>query len=116
MGRPGMALILAGSLLLAPAADAARVPLAVRADRLFLSIEVNGQPIEALLDSAAESSLIDPSLAGDLKLAVSGQAAVRGSGGEQVARFAHVSVQVASLRLTDVTVAVVDLGDVSRRL
>jgi hypothetical protein len=83
---------------------------------LFLPIEVNGQKTEALLDSAAESSLIDPSFASALKLRISGQATARGSGGQQEAQFAQVSVRAASVRLNDLTVAVVDLSDVSRRL
>lgn len=97
-------------------ADGPAVALSVRGDRLFLPIEVNGQKTEALLDSAAESSLIDPSFANELKLRISGQATARGSGGQQEAQFAQVSVRAASVRMDDLTVAVVDLSDVSRRL
>jgi len=116
IGRALPVAVLALQLSAALAADGPGVVLSVRADRLFLPIEVNGQKTEALLDSAAESSLIDPSFASELKLRVSGQATARGSGGQQEARFAQVSVRVASLRMKDLTVAVVDLSDVSRRL
>src|SRR5215469_5268421 len=116
MSRALVAVVLALQVSAAFAADAATVALSVRGDRLFLPIEVNGQKTEALLDSAAESSLIDPSFASELKLRISGQATARGSGGQQEARFAQVSVRVASVRMKDMTVAVVDLSDVSRRL
>src|SRR5262249_8280082 len=114
--RALVGVILAIQTFAALAADKSSVPLTVRADRLFLPIEVNGQRTEALLDSAAESSLIDPSLVRELKLNVSGQATARGSGGQQEAQFAQVSVRAASVRMKDLTVAVVDLSDISRRL
>jgi hypothetical protein len=116
ISRALLAGILALQVSVALAADGPTVMLSVRADRLFLPIEVNGQEIEALLDSAAESSLIDPSFATELKLRVSGQATARGSGGQQQARFAQLSVRAASVRLNELTVAVVDLSDVSHRL
>jgi len=115
-GRFAAAAILALQLTAAPAAQAPAVALRVRADRLFLPVEVNGRRTEALLDSAAESSLIDPSFARELGLEVSGQATARGSGGEQAAQFAHVAVRAASVSMKDLTVAVIDLSDVSRRL
>lgn len=90
--------------------------LSVRADRLFLPVEVNGHRIEALLDSAAETSVIDPSYAQELGLTVAGQAIQRGSGGTTVARFAHVSVRAAGVTMKDLTIAVVDLSDISHRL
>jgi hypothetical protein len=114
--RALVAVILAFQGFAAFAADNPAVPLTVRADRLFLPIEVNGQRTEALLDSAAESSLIDPRFAHQLKLQISGQATARGSGGQEGAQFAQVSVQAASLTLKNLTVAVLDLSDVSRRL
>lgn len=116
VARALTAVILAFHGFAALAGDSPAVPLTVRADRLFLPIEVNGQRTEALLDSAAESSLIDPRLAHQLKLQVSGQATARGSGGQQEAQFAQISVRAASLTLKDVTVAVLDLSDISRRL
>jgi len=114
--RAFVAVILACQGLAAFAADSPEAVLSVRANRLFLPIEVNGHKTEALLDSAAESSVIDPSFASELKLNVSGQATVRGSGGQQEARFAQVSVRAASVTMNDLTVAVVDLSDISRRL
>jgi predicted aspartyl protease len=115
-GRALIAALLSLQVLVASAAHAGAVGLAVRGDRLFLPVEVNGQKTEALLDSAAESSLIDPSFASELKLRVSGQATARGSGGQQQVQFAQVSVRAASVSMSHLTVAVVDFTDVSRRL
>ena len=113
--RPAsIATLLTCAFLISPSAFAA--PLSVRGDRLFMPIEVNGRKTEALLDSAAESSLMDPTFASSLALPLAGGATARGSGGEAEARFAHVSVRAASVELKDVTVAVLDLSDVSRRL
>lgn len=111
-----LAALLTCHLLGAAPAVAAGVPLSVRGDRLFIPVEVNGRKIGALLDSAAESSLMDPAFARQLALPLAGGAIARGSGGEAQAQFAHVSVRAASVELQDVTVAVLDLSDVSRRL
>lgn len=110
------ALILAFHGIAASATDGAAVALTVRANRLFLPIEVNGRRTQALLDSAAESSLMDPAFARELDVKVSGQATARGSGGQQQAQFARVSVRAASVTMKDLTIAVVDLRDISRRL
>jgi Aspartyl protease len=98
------------------AAEPSAPSLSVRADRLFMPIEVNGQKTEALLDSAAESSLIDPTFASELGLRVAGEQTARGSGGTTEARFAKVSVRAAGVNLNGITVAVVDLSDISHRL
>ncbi|MBS0377408.1 MAG: aspartyl protease family protein [Proteobacteria bacterium] len=97
------------------AADAPTA-LTVRGERLFLPVELNGHRVEALLDSAAEASLIDTQFAHELGLTVSGQSSIKGSGGEAQAQFAHLEVRAASVTLGDVTAVVVDLGDISRRL
>jgi len=112
--RRTLIVLLLACQALARAADAPSTSLSVRSDRLFLAVEVNGRKTEALLDSAAESSLIDPTFASDLKLRVTGQATARGSGGEQQARFAEVAVRAASVKLDKLTVAVVDLSSAAR--
>jgi len=116
MNRAAWAL---GMILLTSAAPAAQGPtvfLSVRGNRLFLPVAVDGYRTEAILDSAAESSLIDPSFAHELGVHVSGQAIARGSGGQQDAQFAQASVRVGPVELKDITVGVVDLADVSHRL
>jgi predicted aspartyl protease len=110
----GTAVLIGLAVLAEPAAAE---PLVVRGNRLFVAAEVNGHPVEALLDSAAEISVADSGAAPGLGLG-SGEAVVaRGSGGSQAARIVP-SAKIAALGLTiaDTPVAVTDLSDISARL
>jgi len=94
-------------------------PLTVRGDRLFVPVVVDGHSTsDALLDSGAEMTVVDEAFANAAELASAGAETARGTGGgEQRASFAHgVIVEVAGLRLPDLTVAVMDLSEVSERL
>ncbi len=101
-----------------PAAAADREhQLVVRGDRLFIPVTINGQQVEALLDSAAEATLVDDDLANSLRLALAGNETVTGSGGEDKVRFAEgVNIHVVETELKGLTVAVLDLEDLSARL
>ena len=89
-----------------------------RGSRLTIAATINGHPIPALLDSAAETTIIDSDWARELKLnhgeAVTGQ----GSGNAAFeAQLVHgVTLEAVGLRLEDQTVAVADLSDVGQRL
>jgi len=85
---------------------------------LLVEARVNGVPVEALLDSAAEMTLIDPSLARRLGLATGSTVAAQGSGAGPVAAglVPGVHLEAFGLALTDQTVAVTDLADVGARL
>jgi predicted aspartyl protease len=87
-------------------------------NRLMLPIEINGKAVEALLDSAAEATLIDRRFAASAGLARGEAVAARGSGAAEVdAEFVHgVTIDAIGLRLQDRTVAVLDLADVGTRL
>ena len=89
-----------------------------RGDRLFLNAKINGVEIEGLLDSAAETSLISPGFAARLGLGGGQQADAHGSGASAMtARLVdHVRIAAAGVEVPDATIAVIDLGDVSRRL
>ncbi len=88
-------------LALVPVAAAAD-PLAVRGERLYVAANVEGHPVEALLDSAAELSVIDRA---------------RGSGGEQDAELVrNVTITALGVTLSGTTVGVTDLSDVGARL
>jgi len=92
-------------------------PLRVTGERLFIPVTVNGIETEALLDSGAEMTLIDAGFARRLGLAYAGEDVARGTGGSQPVRFAeNVSLQAAGFAEDSVTVAVLDLTDVSARL
>lgn len=110
------ALLAFGVSLPAAAVDRER-QLVVRGDRLFVPVTVNGRQVEALLDSAAEATLVDDDLAKSLDLALTGGETVKGSGGEDKVRFAEgVNIHAAETDLKGLTVAVLDLEDLSARL
>ena len=104
----------------APAEDAARVyPLTLmRGSRLMIEAKVNGHPVSALLDSAAEATFLDRGFAHSLGL--QGGEAVAGQGSGQssfeTALVNGVTLEALGLSLADQTVGVTDLGDVGRRL
>lgn len=113
MMRP--ALLIAAALL--PAGAAQAEPLELVNNRPFVSATVNGQRITALLDSAAEMTLIDDDAARRLGLTLTGSATTHGSGANAMeARFAeHVAVEAIGTSL-ELRAGVLDLGEVSARL
>ena len=103
-------------LALAPAAFA-NGDFTVRQNRLFLNARVNGRPVQALLDSAAETSFIDTKFARSIGIAGGETVGARGSGGDTDVQLAKgVKVDALGLHLGPLTVAVLDLSDVGRRL
>lgn len=86
-------------------------------NRLFIPASVNGTRVAALLDSAAEMSVLDDRLARRLRVRLGSDQAVNGSGGAGRGRFAHgVSLAAAGLGLRNRTAVVLDLQDLSQRL
>ncbi len=91
--------------------------LIVRGDRIFIPVTVNGKSTEALLDSAAELTLIDDDFARAIGVEQAGHETVKGSGGEDKAQFANgVDIHAVGTDLKNLTVAVLDLEDLSKRL
>ncbi len=73
--------------------------------------------MRALLDSAAEATLIDRRFARDIGLKIEAPTQVKGSGGGADAAFAEgVVVKATDLSLGPLEVGVIDLGDVATRL
>lgn len=108
-------LALFGSAAQAAAADDHK--LIVRGDRLFIPVTVNGQTVEALLDSGAEASFVDDDFLRVLSIKPEGDDVVKGSGGEEKVRFAKgLTIHAAGTDLADQTVAVLDLDPLSARL
>jgi len=108
---------LAAALLVPGAASAA--PLELFNDRPFVTVEVNGHPTTALLDSAAETTLLDDDFAARLGLAAAGQVTAHGSGADAMtATLANSST--ARIRFGRWTYsgqpAILDLDEVSSRL
>ena len=111
--------LLAGGLLaLGGVGTAAATPLRVTGDRLFVPVTVNGVAVEALLDSAAETSIVDAAFAATLRLGGGEAATARGTGAATAAAtmVRGVTLDVAGLRLRPVEVAVIDLSDIAQRL
>jgi predicted aspartyl protease len=91
--------------------------LIVRNNRLFVNVTVNGHPVTALLDSAAEASFIDTGFARSIGVAKGAAVGVRGSGGDTSANLANgIVVDAVGVKLGPLTVAVLDLGDIGKRL
>lgn len=109
------ATVLAAALL--PLASVAAEPLETFNNRLFVRVLVNGQRTIALLDSAAEMTILDDDFAARLGLVPTGGATARGSGAETMeARFAdHVALEALGGSM-EIRVGILDLGEVSRRL
>ncbi|MGZ8283502.1 MAG: aspartyl protease family protein [Allosphingosinicella sp.] len=110
--------------LIAPAAlavawlgTAAAEPLETFNNRLFLPVTVNGTPTSALLDSAAEMTILDDDFVARLGLTPTGSAVAHGSGADTMeARFVdHVAIEATGLVLEQ-RAAVLDLDEVSQRL
>src|SRR4051794_19417428 len=104
-----LGLSLTAALLFVPPASAAR-PLLFYNGRLFVQAEVNGVPSEALLDSAAEATLIDVQFAKRAQLAEGRSQTIRGSGGAATARLVEgVTVRALGTDLHPDAVVVTDL-------
>jgi predicted aspartyl protease len=102
-----------------PAFGAASQPLrTTRGGRLLLDVRVNGQPVEALLDSGAEMSVLDLSFARRLELEGTRTETARGSGAGvlEAGIVDGVRLDAVGLELKNQTVAVLDLSDVADRL
>ncbi len=86
--------------------------------RLLVRASVNGHAVDAVLDSAAEATLLDRAFARSLGVNHGEHATGQGSGAESfdVETISGVTLSAVGLTLKDQTVAVTDLGDVSRRL
>ena len=113
------ALLAAGALLpLLPARAEPVTTLHVAGDRLYLPATVNGVAVEALIDSAAETSIIDAAFAARLGIGGGEPVIARGTGAATaVATLVRgVTIDVAGLRLRPREVGVIDLAAIARRL
>ena len=92
--------------------------LRIAGNRIYLPVTVNGVAVEALLDSAAEATVIDVGFAARLALSAGTPVVARGSGAgtARAALVPDVVIGVAGLTLRPAGVAVLDLGDIARRL
>jgi hypothetical protein len=114
--------LIAAAALALPACARAAIPgvtaLRVAGERLYLPAVINGVAVEALLDSAAETSIVDAAFAAQLALRGGEVVTARGTGAATAAAVlvAGVTIDVAGLRLRPDAVAVIDLSSIARRL
>jgi hypothetical protein len=123
--------VLFGLLLAVSLAGAADLPQAARpaaggyyplqllaGSRLMISARINAHDVEALLDSAAEATIVDVGFATRVGL-VSGERVVgHGSGQSSFdADLAHgVTLSAVGVELANQSVAIADLSDIGKRL
>jgi hypothetical protein len=108
-------IVLAGLAL--GASPAMADPLKVHGNRLFVQVKMNGVEAEALLDSAAEMTFVDPKLAAEIGLKAEGGETARGSGGNAEVKFAKdVTIEAAGVKLSHMTVALMDMTFLSKKL
>ena len=109
--------LVTGLLTLIISASAAAEPLQFVAGRLYVSAEVQGVRSEALLDSGAEASLMDPALARLAKIKPGDPITIRGSAGAAQARLASdVTIHVLGQVLKPDAVVILDLKPMSAQL
>jgi Aspartyl protease len=103
------------AVALTTATSACADALKVHSNRLFLPVLINGVEAEALLDSAAEMTFVDPGLAARVGLKPEGDATAKGSGGHTQVQFATgVNIEAAGVKLTNMKVALLDMKDLSK--
>jgi predicted aspartyl protease len=96
---------------------AAAATLTVRGDRLYVPARINGVATEAVLDSAAEATIVDDDFARRIGAGKGRAVIARGSGGQADAELVGgVRIEAAGLVLDHRTVGVLDLDDVGKRL
>lgn len=103
--------------LLTTAGSAVAEPLTFYNGRLFISARLNGVETEALLDSGAEGTIVDPALAAKARFAAGTPQLIKGSAGSEQARIVEgVTVNALGVELHPEAVVVLNLSDLSTRL
>lgn len=92
--------------------------LRISRNRLYVPARIAGRPVEALLDSAAELTLVDKAFAARAGIGGGAKATAQGSGAAVVDSelVDGVSIAAFGVRINRGQVAIVDLSDVAKRL
>ncbi len=86
-------------------------------NRIYIPAKVNGVPVEVLLDSGAETTILDTSFAQRIGSKSVGSVTAVGTGGEDQAGLANdVTITIGNITLNAGTVGVLDLSGVSKRI
>lgn len=87
-------------------------PISLRGEHIYLEGEVNGEPVNVLLDSGAGATVLDSSLAENLGLESTGRLPARGIGGTREFSFVKVdSYSAAGAAVRHQTLAVIPLSE-----
>jgi membrane-associated protease RseP (regulator of RpoE activity) len=88
-----------------------------RQQRVFLDGTLNGHTASFILDSGAELTAVDISYAERIGLKGQGEFAAQGTGGTTTVQIATaVTLTIANMTLSNLTVAIIDLGEISERM
>lgn len=108
---------MAGGLVLAPAAfsqTARTVPIELANGKIFVPTIINGQPVQAMLDSGSAPNGIDPSFADRAHVVAKGRrVTMRGVQHTLRGRYAQAQISVAGFEIQQAPVLVLDYGDLS---
>jgi hypothetical protein len=86
-------------------------------NRIYFPARINGVETVVLLDSGAESTVLDNRFADKIGLKSQGQVTAMGTGGTSTAGLVSgVSIEVGALTLKDLTVATIDLAAIEKQL
>src|SRR5215213_8303050 len=108
--------LMAAALLMAATAAGAE-PLQLHNGRVFIEAKVNNVATEALLDSGAEATIVDPVLAAKAKVPEGTPQVMKGSGGSAPAHIVEgVTIEALGIELHPEAVVVMDMTDLSNRL
>ncbi len=85
--------------------------------RIYIPATVAGQATHVLLDSGAETTVLDSRFAEAAGIEVSGVVTAVGTGGRQEAHLASgVTIRIGEVELRDLTVALVDLSSIEQAI
>ena len=85
--------------------------------RIYIPATVNGRAVEVLLDSGADTTVLDKSFARSIGRETIGAGVATGSGGEMESGYAkNVEIKIGKMTLNLPTVTVIDLAEVSNRI
>lgn len=85
--------------------------------RIYIPATVNGQATHVLLDSGAETTVLDKTWADRMGVKPSASVVAVGTGGRQEAELASgVTIRIGALELKNITVALIDLAAIEKMI
>lgn len=109
--------MLVAAALLSGATAVTAEPLKFYHGRLFIPATINQVATEALLDSGAEATIVDPAFAAKARFPQGLPQVIKGSSGTAQARIVTgVTIEALGVELHPEAVVVLDLSDLSKRL